>query len=192
MNISKTPLTKIDLVDLLIEYKNIKSDSVKDLVLASDENILSGHVYYPNYYFFKHINGKNYVLEDGYSYTNDQTVVYEVELERDDDVKEVCKAVFPITVNDWDIDSYEAHALYRIPIDIVQADDTAKDVKIWIKYQCRKDDQNAPLDSYIKDASGTAQVFPSVPEAEKWIAEDRQRRHHLANNEVARPIYTVV
>ena len=192
MNISKTTLTKTDLVDLLIEYKNIKSDNVKDLVVASDENIISGHVYYPNYYFFKNINGKHYVLEDAYAYTSGQAVVYEVTLERDDEGKEVCKEVFPRTVGNWDIDSYEAHALYRIPIDIIQASNDATDVKVWIKYQCRKDDKDAPRDHYIEDGTGAAQIFPSVSEAEKWIAENKLIRSHLANNELGLPIYTVV
>ena len=192
MKVTKTALTKIDLIDLLIEYKNIESDSVAALTEAADDVMQSGLAYYPNYYYFSGINGESYVLEDAYIHSEKQVVVYQVELGNDDDVKDVCKNVFKQTVGTWANDIYEAYALYRLPIEVPQAEPNASDVKIWVKYQCKKDDKNAPFDGYLKDANGAIQIFPSTQEAGIWIESKKNERYHLAGNELACPIYTAV
>lgn len=192
MKISKTALTKTDIIDLLIEYKNIESDKVSDLVAAANSTIKSGFAYYPSYYFFKDIAGKHYVLEDAYSYSNEQTAVYEIVLDRDDNDKDVLRAVFSKTSESWSEDVNEAHSLYRLPNEVKHASDDAEGVKVWIKYQCHKDDSNAPLDSYAKNTDGEKEVFATIGDAKKWIEAAQKARCHLAGNEIAAPIYTIV
>lgn len=189
---TETNLTLKEFADEVVDAKGLDIDSedrqfIAEVMDAADERLTTTFDDYPCFYYFKDIAGKSYVCEENGSCS----IVCEV-TELDDGINNVCRDYLESTVYQWDGDSNEILAIYRLPAQLTPANPTDEQVRVWVEYEYSLSSANAPLDSYLKDENYEQQVFATYQEAQDWINEQYSKDYVLANGEMGRPTYTVV